>query len=459
MYLTITPAKLAEETLKNIKEKYGEIKFPIDSFKLLKDSGVLISFSDFERLEGIILKDIDDITIVGINRLRPWTRQRFTAAHEYCHFIKDLKNNEKINKIECLSDSNDEIEKFADKYASELLMPKYKLKELCDHHKNKDGFVDFDKIIYIAEYFGVSFESCVFRIAYTLKMIDGNTEYKELKKRIKNYHPDKMRKELILENNDSLLIGNVIDSFFYCMVDLDKNTGAKFLSNYIYYDNKLEGIVQKDVSYILTDLSYNREKSKFFNSDDEKVIMTLGNFKLQEYVLTTNDKLEIKKCGVLHKLLYSYSPYPEYSGNFRTDNAVIMRGTIQPVNYNLIHERIEKLSMDFEYFVSNIDSYSISEYIEKVVHFIYEFIVIHPFKDGNGRVSRALLNWMLKIKNIPPIYIDDKCKNEYYDALSAIDIDGNYTPFVLLVEKRVINTLIELHNYLFIEEIDEEYIN
>lgn len=86
MNLRITPAKLAEKTLEEIKTKYGEIKFPIAPFKLLKDSGVLISFSDFEKLEGIILNDEDDITIVWINRLRPWARQRFTAAHEYCHF-------------------------------------------------------------------------------------------------------------------------------------------------------------------------------------------------------------------------------------------------------------------------------------------------------------------------------------------------------------------------------------
>ena len=449
----ITPAKLAEKTLEDIKNKYGEIKFPIDPFKLLKDNGVLISFSDFEKLEGIILNDEDDVTIVGINRLRPWTRQRYSAAHEYCHFIKDLKKNKnEINKIECLSGSDSEIEKFADRYASELLMPKYKLKELCEQYKTKSGYVEFDNIIYIAEYFGVSFESCVFRIAYTLKMIDGDTDSKELKKRIKNYHPDKKRKELILKNNDFLLIGNAIDSFFYCMVDLNRNIGAKFLNNYIYYDNKLEGIEQKDVPYILADLSYNKEKSRFFNLEDEKIIMTLGNCSLQEYVLTTEDKLEIRKCKDLHRLLHSYTPYPQYSGFYRTDDAVIMRGTMQPVSYVQIHDEIEKLNTEFEHFINNIENYKVSEYIENVVYFIYKFIKIHPFGDGNGRVSRAILNWMLRLKNIPPIYIDDKCKNEYYDALSSIDIDGDYIPMILLVEKRVINTLIELHDYLFVEE-------
>lgn len=453
MEFDLTPAKLAEKTLEEIKDKYGEIKFPIDPFKLLKDNGVLISFSDFEELEGVILNDEDDITIVGINRLRPWTRQRYSAAHEYCHFIKDLKKNKnEISKIECSFNSDSRIEKFAEKYASELLMPKYKLKELCNQYKNEKGYVDFDNVTYIAEFFGVSFESCVFRIAYTLKMIDGDTEPKELKKRISKYHPDKKRKELILKNNDFLLIGNAIDSFFYCMVDLNRNIGIRFLNNYIYYDNKLEGIEQNDVPYILADLSYNKEESKFFNSEDEKIIMTLGNCALQEYVLTTEDKLEIRKCKELHRILHSYTPYPEYSGHYRTDDAVIMRGTMQPVSHNQIYDEIENLNLEFDHFINNIDNYKVSEYIENVVYFIYKFIKIHPFGDGNGRVSRALLNWMLRLKNIPPIYIDDKCKEEYYNALSSIDTEGDYIPMILLVEKRVINTLIELHDYLFVEE-------
>ena len=38
----------------------------------------------------IIINDSDNCTIVGINSNNGLQRQRFTAAHEYCHFIKDL---------------------------------------------------------------------------------------------------------------------------------------------------------------------------------------------------------------------------------------------------------------------------------------------------------------------------------------------------------------------------------
>lgn len=32
-------------------------------------------------------------------------------------------------------------------------------------------------------------------------------------------------------------------------------------------------------------------------------------------------------------------------------------------------------------------------------------IKIHPFRDGNGRTTRALMNALFKIVGIPPVYI------------------------------------------------------
>lgn len=443
----LTPSCLAEEVLNKIEKENGKITFPIDPFKLLKDSGVLITFSDFENLEGIILNDKDDVTLVSINRLRPWSRQRFSAAHEYCHLIKDLNANT-TSRIDCIINSKSPIEKYANEFAACLLMPEYKLIEKCNEYKNKYGYVDFDSVVYIAEYFGVSFDSCIYKIAYKLNMIEGDTSPQELRKRIKKFLPQKRKKELIKTTNDALLIKNIINSMFYCIVDLNTAMGIKFLGNYIYYDNKLEGTCEKNVPYILSDLLYHGEKSKFYNSNDEKISMTLGNYKLQEYVLTTDDEIKLNNCKELHKKLYFYSPYPEYAGIYRTTDAVIFNGTIQPTDYVNIKNEIDSLSLKFDLFKKNIDNYSLSEYIEKIVPFVYHFVKIHPFANGNGRVSRALLNWMLRIKGLPPIYVDDKCKAEYYSALSKIDKDNDFQLFVLFIEKRIINTIVELHNYL-----------
>ena len=449
---TISERDLANNVLKEILKKNGKITYPIDPFKLLKDNGVIITFSDFEKLEGIIINDEDNVTVVSINRQRPLTRQRFTAAHEYCHYIKDLiRKKDEFSQINCLSKTNNPIEKFADNFASELLMPIEELKKICDLYKGSDGYISFDNIVYIAEYFGVSFESCLFRIAYKLKMIDGDNDSAILKKRIKQFKPEKRRKELIENCNDSLLICNIINSLSYSVIDLSKNIGSKFLNKYIYYDNKLENIEQQNVPFILADLQYNKENSQFYNSNNESIYMTLGNYKMQEYVMTTKDVLKLNECCELHKMLFTYAPFPEYAGFYRTNDAVLAGGTTQPVYWKNIGNELEKLEKEFKIFKKQINELDICKYIEKITYFIYSFVKIHPFNDGNGRISRALLNWMLKLKCIPPIYIDDSCRQEYYKALSSIDLYQNFAPLVLLIEKRIICTIIELHDYLYLE--------
>ncbi len=118
-----------------------------------------------------------------------------------------------------------------------------------------------------------------------------------------------------------------------------------------------------------------------------------------------------------------------------------------------------KFDCELQLFMENIDDYDVGKYIEQVVRFTYRFIVINHFRDGNGRISMAILNWLLSKKKIPPIYIDSKRKKEYLEALSMIDLKGDFVPFIMLIEKRIIHTMIELHKYLFVDEIDEKIIS
>jgi Fic family protein len=60
-----------------------------------------------------------------------------------------------------------------------------------------------------------------------------------------------------------------------------------------------------------------------------------------------------------------------------------------------------------------------------IANFIFEFLAIHPFKDGNGRISRALANMLLLkagYSYVPYISLDEiieKTRSEYYLALRA----------------------------------------
>ena len=457
----MAPEELAKHELDKLR-KSGKLTFPIDPFKILHNAGIYVVLKNFENLDGIIINDEDNCTIVGINSNNGWQRQRFTAAHEYCHFIKDLnKEIGTTDYIECLKRSNKKIEKYANNFAGYLLMPTDELKIVCEQYKNKNGFIDFESITIIAEYFGVSFYSCLNRIAYGLNLIDGDISSDSLKQKMKEYGVLAKRKELIENKIDSTLLSNVVSSMSFVMADINKYTGQKFLQNYIYNDNKLEGIIidRKQLNYILADLNFNGIESQFFKNDSEEIVITLGNLELQQYVINTKDDISFKNCGHLHSLLFKYVPYPDDNGKYRDGTAIIKRGTIQPVPYYEIRDRINNLDEELQFFMKNIDKYEIGEYIEQVAYFTYKFIVIHPFRDGNGRISRAIMNWLLSKKQIPPIYIDQKCRKDYYDALSKIDLEEDPVPFIMFIEKRIIHTMIELHKYLFVDEIDEEEIN
>ncbi len=61
-------------------------------------------------------------------------------------------------------------------------------------------------------------------------------------------------------------------------------------------------------------------------------------------------------------------------------------------------------------------------------YFHAKFENIHPFADGNGRVGRLAMNYLLMLHGHPPVIIHEEDRKEYYDALEAWDIRQELVP-------------------------------
>lgn len=447
MYIISKQKIAAEKILQIIKKEKGKISYPIDPFKILKERNVIITFSDFDKLEGLLLFDKQKESVVSINLNRPVTRQRFTAAHELGHII--LHAEIKGENFLCpISGGKSSIEHEADEFASYLLMPSQELNKLIDKYQDENGNVDLDECLLIAEYFGVSFESCVKTIRFRLNRFVHQLDNTELTKIIKKYRPQAKRKDLFEKTNDLGLLMNSISYSCFSIPNVNEIIGIRFMQNLVFHDNRLENVnlTGEEINEIYADFRINGSDSKYCKEANQEIIEVLGNIEMNKYCLETTDNINIFKIKDLNKLLYKFVPFPEYVGNFRTNDNLILGGKIQPVSVLELFNKIDDLDKLINNLIENIDKYNISEYISEVANIHYKLTVLHPFNDGNGRMARAFMNWLLRLKGLCPIYIDSKNKDEYLEALNRMDAGGDNSNLQIIIIKAIIKTMAELHD-------------
>lgn len=73
-------------------------------------------------------------------------------------------------------------------------------------------------------------------------------------------------------------------------------------------------------------------------------------------------------------------------------------------------------------------------------YFHLRFEQIHPFADGNGRVGRTLMNYILMLGGYPPTIIFDDDKNTYYLALEVYDRKEDISGFIEFIKEQTVKT-------------------
>lgn len=429
-----------------LRLKFGneKIQFPINPFELLLDEGILFKLSAFKKLEGVYIPadSEDDIPIVGININRPITRQRYTAAHELCHHFRDADK-----QISCPFGGRNATERFAEDFAAALLMPMSELRAQVNKRKNTRGNISFDSVLEIADYFGVSFLSCLFRIAYKIHAIDGDTEAEALKKRAAKYKPDAVRKKRHLTYTN--LYAGLVDC---CKEQLafSPTDYARFVyqNNYIYNDSRMEGldVTIEQASEIVTDLRLNTQNSEYCKEENEAYLSVAGHYAMYQSIFEepVKESVSVYDMLLLNRKLFSYYPHPEFGGSTRQNNTLVLGAKFETVDYHDIFPELQKIEDDVRRYFANRGEMPVSEYVKHVAKTHHRITVVHPFPEGNGRTSRAFMNVQLVRAKLPPIYIKVEEKSDYIAALSRADKYDDYDELYEIIFKLILKSLADL---------------
>lgn len=425
---TYSPDELAELFSQRIYPGKSA-SYPINPFQFLADLEIPYIFRSFSKSEGFYIpaSSDDDLPVVGINLKRPVQRQRFTAAHELCHHLKDW------NQISnCPSAHKNGIERYADAFASALLMPKAEILQQIDKFQ-KGAVLSLDEILEIAEYFGVSFEACHWRIVNikpsALKGIEEKAfnKYKPLKRRIE------------LGYSDVPFYRGIFDASEDCFkLKFDDYARKKFQTEYIYHDSRMEGIHAEldNVGDIVADLHYLKQESEFCREGNENIVELAGLSLVYDSLpkLAVSGDLSIFHARTIHRTLFSCAPHPEFGGKFKESNNLVLGAKFETLDAADVLPAFYDLDDEVQKLMDQENALSLSEYIERVVRIHHRLTVIHPFPEGNGRTSRAFTNLLLMHRGLPAVFFryDKKGarnrfeKDFYKDALGQADQNGNY---------------------------------
>ena len=245
----------------------------------------------------------------------------------------------------------------------------------------------------------------------------------EIVQMVSSIHEHKGKQELFLE-------ANVDELKTLLEVALVQSTGAS---------NRIEGIFTSDkrLEELVSQKAEPRNRSEQEIAGYREVLSTI--YEGYEYI---NPRPNI--ILQLHRDLYSYSQGSAGGSYKNSDNVIAetdaeghQKARFIPVLAFQTDEAMEELCARF------LEAWE-ADRIDKLVlipMFILDFLCIHPFNDGNGRMSRLLtLLLFYKAGYIVGKYISmemliEKTKETYYEALQASSTgwhegENSYEPFV-----------------------------
>lgn len=210
------------------------------------------------------------------------------------------------------------------------------------------------------------------------------------------------------------------------------------LSESVYNSNAIENstLTLKETEKILLEMEVSR------NINLREVFEAKNLARVMQYIRKKSQEEELSReiILLLHQMLIG-NINDGIAGRFRREGEYVRIGT----HIGSPPEHIERLIIEIllEY-TSDHETY----FSDKISKFHLNFETIHPFKDGNGRIGRVLINYQLKRIGFPNIIIRDKEKKYYYQAFDEYRDDKSTKRMEILITRSITESLYKRTAYL-----------
>lgn len=179
---------------------------------------------------------------------------------------------------------------------------------------------------------------------------------------------------------------------------------------------------------------YYIEKEKDDKVNHNELECDLVSTRIVELLQEDYFELSIDYLKYVHK--YLFQDVYEFAGEFRKVDfskceRILNNDSVGYGDYKLL-----KQSLDYDISLEkskNYKSMNIVDVINNITDFSSRVWQIHPFRNGNGRTSRLIMNMELMRSEYVPDIIKKDNRLKYYETLDKAYITEDYTDFVKLV--------------------------
>lgn len=202
------------------------------------------------------------------------------------------------------------------------------------------------------------------------------------------------------------------------------------IAEQVYNSNAIENstLTLEETEKILLQIDLDRyiSERELFEAKNLAQVVTCINNKAKK------EELSLDVILFLHKILLS-NIRDDIAGRFRKSDEWVRVGNYIALDPNQIIEKLEEMFVKY-------NSASTENIIKRIalLHLIFEHI--HPFVDGNGRIGRAINNYLLIREGFVPINIKFIDRKLYYDAFKEFDEKGKTTIMEEIVGKAITNS-------------------